>query len=119
MSEPKDPPKNVTLTIIPEEVSRVFVTFLPPDEPNGNISAYHVYIYRNGQLDFEINRLPVVCNTNKTMTAVIQGLKGGFNYSIQVMFSVFSFSVDYRFILMHFTCSWKESPVPDFFFYYF
>lgn len=86
LSEPKDPPKNVTLTIMPEEVTRVYVTFLPPDEPNGNISAYHVYIYREGLLDFEIKSLPVVSNTNNTMTAVIQGLKGGFNYSIQVMF---------------------------------
>lgn len=64
----------------------MYVTFLPPDEPNGNISAYHVYIYRDGRLDFEIDNLPVVRNPNKTMTAVIQGLKGGFNYSIQVNF---------------------------------
>lgn len=71
---------------MPEEVTRVYVTFLPPDEPNGNISAYHVYIYRDGQFDFEINSLPVLSNPNKTMTAVIQGLKGGFNYSIQVTF---------------------------------
>ncbi|XP_047678606.1 phosphatidylinositol phosphatase PTPRQ isoform X2 [Tachysurus fulvidraco] len=82
--EPKDPPKNVTVVIGPEEVTRVYVTFLPPDEPNGNISAYHVYIYRDGQLNFEINSLPVVSNPNKTMTAVIHGLKGGFNYSIQI-----------------------------------
>ncbi|XP_058244423.1 phosphatidylinositol phosphatase PTPRQ isoform X1 [Hemibagrus wyckioides] len=82
--EPKDPPKNVTLIIVPEEVTRVYVTFLPPDVPNGNISAYHVYIYRDGQLDFEIGSLPVVSNQNKTMTASIQGLKGGFNYSIQI-----------------------------------
>ncbi|XP_046721007.1 phosphatidylinositol phosphatase PTPRQ-like isoform X2 [Silurus meridionalis] len=82
--EPKDPPKNLTLTILPEEVNRVVVTFLPPDEPNGNISAYHVYIYRDGQLDFEIRSLPVVSNPNKTMTAVIEGFKGGFNYSIQI-----------------------------------
>ncbi|XP_053355831.1 phosphatidylinositol phosphatase PTPRQ [Clarias gariepinus] len=82
--EPKDPPKNVTLTVIPEEVTRVYVTFLPPDEPNGNISAYRVYVFRDGQLDFEITRLPVVSKPNKTMTALIQGLKGGFNYSIQI-----------------------------------
>ncbi|KAF5893565.1 phosphatidylinositol phosphatase PTPRQ isoform X3, partial [Clarias magur] len=82
--EPKDPPKNVTLTVVPEEVTRVYVTFLPPDEPNGNISAYRVYVFRDGQLDFEINRLSVVSNPNKSMTALIQGLKGGFNYSIQI-----------------------------------
>ncbi len=82
--EPKDPPKNVTLTVIPEEVTRVYVTFSPPDEPNGNISAYHVAVYRNGQLDFYINSLPVISNPNNTMTAIINGLKGGFNYSIRV-----------------------------------
>uniref|UniRef100_A0A673KA08 Phosphatidylinositol phosphatase PTPRQ-like n=1 Tax=Sinocyclocheilus rhinocerous TaxID=307959 RepID=A0A673KA08_9TELE len=86
--EPKDPPKNVTLTVIPEEVTRVYVTFSPPDEPNGNISAYHVAIYRNGQLDFYINSLPVISNPNNTMTAIIDGLKGGFNYSIRVIAAV-------------------------------
>ncbi|KAK3549019.1 hypothetical protein QTP70_025091, partial [Hemibagrus guttatus] len=89
--EPKDPPKNVTLTIISEEVTRVHITFLPPDEPNGNISAYHVYIYRDGHLDFEISSLPVVSNHNKSMTAVIHGLKGGFNYSIQTVISKHEF----------------------------
>uniref|UniRef100_A0A672PIW2 protein-tyrosine-phosphatase n=1 Tax=Sinocyclocheilus grahami TaxID=75366 RepID=A0A672PIW2_SINGR len=82
--EPKDPPKNVTLTVIPEEVTRVYVMFSPPDEPNGNISAYHVVIYRNGQLDFFINSLPVISNPNNTMMAIIDGLKGGFNYSIRI-----------------------------------
>ncbi|XP_043119890.1 LOW QUALITY PROTEIN: phosphatidylinositol phosphatase PTPRQ [Puntigrus tetrazona] len=82
--EPKDPPKNVTLTVIPEEVTRVYVTFSPPNEPNGNISAYHVAIYRNGQLDFYINSLSVISNPNNTMTAIIDGLKGGFNYSIRI-----------------------------------
>ncbi|XP_036441297.1 phosphatidylinositol phosphatase PTPRQ [Colossoma macropomum] len=82
--EPKDPPKNVTLTVIPEEVTRVYITFLPPDEPNGNISAYRVSIYRDGQLDFHIDSVHVISNPNKTMTAVIEGLKGGFNYSIRI-----------------------------------
>ncbi|XP_051579937.1 LOW QUALITY PROTEIN: phosphatidylinositol phosphatase PTPRQ [Myxocyprinus asiaticus] len=82
--EPKDPPKDLTLTVIPEEVTRVYVTFSPPDEPNGNISAYHVTIYRNGLLDFYINSLLVISNPNNTMTAVINGLKGGFNYSIRI-----------------------------------
>uniref|UniRef100_W5K8B6 Protein tyrosine phosphatase receptor type Q n=1 Tax=Astyanax mexicanus TaxID=7994 RepID=W5K8B6_ASTMX len=86
LEEPKDPPKNLTLTVIPEEVTRVYVTFLPPDEPNGNISAYRVSIYRDGQLDFHlnINSQSVISNPNKTMTAVIDGLKGGFNYSIRI-----------------------------------
>ncbi|XP_077049965.1 phosphatidylinositol phosphatase PTPRQ isoform X2 [Siphateles boraxobius] len=83
-AEPKDPPQNLSLTVIPEEVTRVYVTFSPPDEPNGNISSYHVAIYRNGQLDFYINSLSVISNPNNTMTAIIDGLKGGFNYSIRI-----------------------------------
>ncbi|KAA8590153.1 hypothetical protein FQN60_014087 [Etheostoma spectabile] len=40
--EPKDPPKNVVVSVIPEEVNRVKVTFTPPEEPNGNITAYFI-----------------------------------------------------------------------------
>ncbi|KAI1882027.1 hypothetical protein AGOR_G00246470 [Albula goreensis] len=82
--EPKDPPKNVTLQVIPEEVTKVYLTFFPPTEPNGNISAYKVMIYRDGHLDFQIPSLRVIKNKNQTMTAVIEGLKGGFNYSIRI-----------------------------------
>ncbi|XP_071272815.1 phosphatidylinositol phosphatase PTPRQ [Salvelinus alpinus] len=82
--EPRDPPKNVTLQVIPEEVTRVFVTFAPPDEPNGNISSYTVLVYRQGQLEMTINHLNVVINKNRTLTAVIDGLKGGYNYSIRI-----------------------------------
>ncbi|XP_029552394.1 phosphatidylinositol phosphatase PTPRQ [Salmo trutta] len=82
--EPRDPPKNVTLQIIPEEVTRVFVTFAPPEEPNGNISSYTVLVYRQGQLEMTIDRLTVVQNENRTLTAVIDGLKGGYNYSIRI-----------------------------------
>uniref|UniRef100_A0A674CKZ3 Protein tyrosine phosphatase receptor type Q n=1 Tax=Salmo trutta TaxID=8032 RepID=A0A674CKZ3_SALTR len=85
--EPRDPPKNVTLQIIPEEVTRVFVTFAPPEEPNGNISSYTVLVYRQGQLEMTIDRLTVVQNENRTLTAVIDGLKGGYNYSIRVRIS--------------------------------
>ncbi|XP_042179139.1 phosphatidylinositol phosphatase PTPRQ-like isoform X2 [Oncorhynchus tshawytscha] len=82
--EPRDPPKNVTLQVIPEEVTRVFVTFAPPEEPNGNISSYTVLVYRQGQLEMTIDRLTVVQNENRTLTAVIDGLKGGYNYSIRI-----------------------------------
>ncbi|KAA0715211.1 Phosphatidylinositol phosphatase PTPRQ [Triplophysa tibetana] len=82
--EPKDPPQNVTLTVNPGEVTRVYLTFSPPDEPNGNISAYHAAVYRDGQLVFSINSLPLVSNPNNTMTTVIEGLQGGFNYSIRI-----------------------------------
>uniref|UniRef100_A0A4W4G5K8 Protein-tyrosine-phosphatase n=1 Tax=Electrophorus electricus TaxID=8005 RepID=A0A4W4G5K8_ELEEL len=82
--EPKGPPSNLTLTVIPEKVTRVYVTFFPPDEPNGNISAYRAYIYCEGRFDFQIENLPIVSKKNNTMMVVIDGLKGGYNYSIRV-----------------------------------
>ncbi|XP_028823211.1 LOW QUALITY PROTEIN: phosphatidylinositol phosphatase PTPRQ-like [Denticeps clupeoides] len=82
--EPKDPPKNLTLTMLPEEVTRVLVTFSPPEEPNGNISAYYVSVFRNGQLQFSISQLEIITHPNKSLSAVIGGLKGGFNYSIKI-----------------------------------
>lgn len=65
----------------------MFVTFAPPEEPNGNISSYTVLVYRQGQLEMTIDRLTVVQNENRTLTAVIDGLKGGYNYSIRVRIS--------------------------------
>uniref|UniRef100_A0A8C9R638 Phosphatidylinositol phosphatase PTPRQ-like n=1 Tax=Scleropages formosus TaxID=113540 RepID=A0A8C9R638_SCLFO len=82
--EPKDPPKNVSLQVIPEDVTRVYVTFFPPEEHNGNITSYRAQIYKEGQLDFEVPTLWVVENENRTVTAVIEGLKGGRRYSIRV-----------------------------------
>ncbi|XP_026855233.2 phosphatidylinositol phosphatase PTPRQ [Electrophorus electricus] len=82
--EPKGPPSNLTLTVIPEKVTRVYVTFFPPDEPNGNISAYRAYIYCEGRFDFQIENLPIVSKKNNTMMVVIDGLKGGYNYSIRI-----------------------------------
>lgn len=73
----------MTVSVIPEEVNRVRVTFTPPEEPNGNITAYFVYIYEKGQLVKNIS-LDITRNDQNMMTAVIEGLKGGNNYSIQV-----------------------------------
>lgn len=81
--EPKDPPKNVVISIIPEEVTRVKVTFTPPEEPNGNITAYFVYIFEKDKLVKNVS-LNVTERQQNMMTAVIEGLKGGHNYSIQV-----------------------------------
>lgn len=81
--EPKDPPKNVVVSVIPEEVNRVRVTFTPPDEPNGNITAYFVYIYEKEQLVKNLS-LNITKRDQNTMTAVIEGLKGGHSYTIQV-----------------------------------
>lgn len=81
--EPRDPPKNVVISVIPEEVNRVKVTFTPPEEPNGNITAYFVYIYEKEQLVKNIS-LNITQRDHNMLTAVIEGLKGGHSYSIQV-----------------------------------
>ena len=62
----------------------MIVTFSPPEEPNGNISAYRVSVFRNGQLQFHIDHLNVITHGNNSLSAVIDGLKGGHNYSIRV-----------------------------------
>lgn len=81
--EPKDPPKNVVVSVVPELVNQVKVTFTPPEEPNGNITSYFVYIYEKDQL-FKNISLNITHRDQNTMTAVIEGLKGGHSYSIQV-----------------------------------
>ncbi|XP_032379548.1 phosphatidylinositol phosphatase PTPRQ isoform X1 [Etheostoma spectabile] len=81
--EPKDPPKNVVVSVIPEEVNRVKVTFTPPEEPNGNITAYFVYVYEKEQLIKNIS-LNITQRNQDMLSAVIEGLKGGHNYSIQI-----------------------------------
>uniref|UniRef100_A0A3B4YKY3 Protein tyrosine phosphatase receptor type Q n=1 Tax=Seriola lalandi dorsalis TaxID=1841481 RepID=A0A3B4YKY3_SERLL len=81
--EPKDPPKNVIVSVIPEEVNSVKVTFTPPEEPNGNITAYFVYIYEKDQLVKNIS-LNIIQRDHNTLTAVIEGLKGGHSYTIQI-----------------------------------
>ena len=66
----------------------MYLTFTPPREPNGNISAYQVEVSRKGYpqspLVMNISGLNVIRNPNFTVTVVIDGLKGGYNYSIRV-----------------------------------
>ncbi|XP_034444644.1 phosphatidylinositol phosphatase PTPRQ isoform X3 [Hippoglossus hippoglossus] len=82
--EPKDPPKNVIVSVIPEEVNRVKLTFTPPEEPNGNITAYFVYVYEKERLVKNISLNIFQREDNNTLAAVIEGLKGGHNYTIQI-----------------------------------
>uniref|UniRef100_A0A3B3RK16 Protein tyrosine phosphatase receptor type Q n=1 Tax=Paramormyrops kingsleyae TaxID=1676925 RepID=A0A3B3RK16_9TELE len=83
-NEPKDPPKNITLHLIPEEVTRVRVTFSPPDVPNGRIIGYSAMVYTGDELAFHIQQLPVHQYENGTIAAIIDGLKGGYSYHIQI-----------------------------------
>lgn len=73
----------MTVSVIPEAVNRVKVTFSPPEEPNGNITAYYVYIYQ-GQIMLKNVSLNTTQSKENMQTVVIDGLKGGHNYSIQV-----------------------------------
>ncbi|XP_037109194.1 phosphatidylinositol phosphatase PTPRQ [Syngnathus acus] len=81
--EPKDPPKNVVVSIIPDEVNQVKVTFTPPEEPNGRITSYFVYVYEKELLVRNVS-LNTTQNDDDMLTAVIDGLKGGHDYSIQI-----------------------------------
>lgn len=93
--EPKDPPKNVIVSIIPEEVNRVKVTFTPPEEPNGNITSYFVYIYEKDQLVKNMS-LNIIQREHNTLTAVIEGLKGGNSYSIQARHILYTQAFTFR-----------------------
>lgn len=73
----------MVISIIPEEVTRVKVTFTPPEEPNGNITAYFVHIFEKDKLVKNVS-LNITGRDQNMMTAVIEGLKGGHSYSIQV-----------------------------------
>ncbi|KAF7670333.1 hypothetical protein LDENG_00018790 [Lucifuga dentata] len=82
--KPKDPPNNVNVSVVPEEVTRVLLTFTPPVEPNGNIKSYMVQIYQKGQLVMTSRQLNIIQKENNTLTVVIEGLKGGHSYSLRV-----------------------------------
>ena len=71
------------MSVIPEEVNRVKLTFTPPEEPNGNITAYFVYVYEKERLVKNISLNIFQREDNNTLAAVIEGLKGGHNYTIQ------------------------------------
>ncbi|MGH0145637.1 UNVERIFIED_CONTAM: hypothetical protein FKN15_009305 [Acipenser sinensis] len=82
---PKDPPKNVTLQKIPDDVTKVYVMFSPPSEPNGDIQFYRAVVCKEEDpTDIEILDLRIIENNTDTLTAVIEGLKGGHTYNISV-----------------------------------
>ncbi|XP_067415989.1 phosphatidylinositol phosphatase PTPRQ isoform X3 [Emydura macquarii macquarii] len=82
---PKDPPNNVTFQKIPDEVTKFQVTFVPSSEPNGNIQVYQAMVYKEDDpAVVQIHNLSVIDKTNKSVTAMIEGLKGGHTYNISV-----------------------------------
>ncbi|XP_069760121.1 phosphatidylinositol phosphatase PTPRQ [Narcine bancroftii] len=81
---PEDAPQNFTLQKIPDEVTKVFASFLPPSTPNGNIHGYQAVIHKEGETtELRVNNLKVMDN-NQSLTAIIEGLKGGNTYTIWV-----------------------------------
>ncbi|XP_078077230.1 phosphatidylinositol phosphatase PTPRQ [Mustelus asterias] len=81
---PVDAPQNFTLHKIPDEVTKVHASFLPPSMPNGNVQVYQAIICKEGvSSERLINNLKIV-EKNQSLIAVIEGLKGGNTYIIQV-----------------------------------
>ncbi|XP_032152468.1 phosphatidylinositol phosphatase PTPRQ isoform X2 [Sapajus apella] len=84
-SAPKDPPNNVTFQKIPDEVTKFQLTFLPPSQPNGNIQVYQALVYREDDpTAVQIHNLSIIQKTNTSVTAMLEGLKGGHTYNISV-----------------------------------
>nr|XP_060635514.1 phosphatidylinositol phosphatase PTPRQ [Anolis sagrei ordinatus] len=82
---PRDPLSNVTFQRIPNEVTKFQVTFIPPSELSGNIQVYQAMVYKEDDPTvFQIYNLSVIDRTNKSVTALIEGLKGGYTYNISV-----------------------------------
>ncbi|KAH0616712.1 hypothetical protein JD844_028043 [Phrynosoma platyrhinos] len=80
-----DPLNNVTFQKIPNEVTKFQVTFIPPSELSGNIQVYQAMVYKEDDPTiFQIYNLTVIDRTNKSVTALIEGLKGGYTYNISV-----------------------------------
>nr|XP_021530957.1 phosphatidylinositol phosphatase PTPRQ [Aotus nancymaae] len=84
-SAPKDPPNNMTFQKIPDEVTKFQLTFLPPSQPNGNIQVYQALVYREDDpTAVQIHNLSIIQKTNTSVTAMLEGLKGGHTYNISV-----------------------------------
>ncbi|KAM6293009.1 phosphatidylinositol phosphatase PTPRQ [Porphyrio hochstetteri] len=82
---PEDPPNNITFQKIPDEVTKFQVTFVPPSEPNGNIQVYQAMVYNEDDpAAIRIHNLSVIDKTDQSVTAMIEGLKGGNTYNVSV-----------------------------------
>lgn len=64
------------------------VSFSPPEEPNGNITAYLLFVYEKEQLVKNVS-LDNIQGEPNMVVAFIEGLKGGHTYSIQVKVHTF------------------------------
>uniref|UniRef100_A0A4W3IS38 Protein tyrosine phosphatase receptor type Q n=1 Tax=Callorhinchus milii TaxID=7868 RepID=A0A4W3IS38_CALMI len=81
---PKGAPENFTLQEISDEVTKVYVSFIPPSNASGDINGYQAIIHKEGDTsDIRVDNLKIIDN-NQSLIAVIEGLKGGNTYTIKV-----------------------------------
>uniref|UniRef100_A0A670YH56 Phosphatidylinositol phosphatase PTPRQ n=1 Tax=Pseudonaja textilis TaxID=8673 RepID=A0A670YH56_PSETE len=108
----KDPLNNITFQKIPDEVTKFQVMFVPPSELSGNIQVYQAMVYKDDDIDiFQVYNLSIIDRTNKSITAMIEGLKGGHTYNISV-YAINSAGAGPK-IQLKITTDIKEPPRPS------
>ncbi|XP_075130612.1 phosphatidylinositol phosphatase PTPRQ [Leptodactylus fuscus] len=108
---PNDPPKNITIQKIPNEVTKVQMTFIPPAEPNGNIQMFQALVYKEDDpTRSQIRNLSIIRKNEESVTAIIEGLKGGYTYNISI-YAVNGAGAGPK-IQMRITTDVKEPPRP-------
>ncbi|XP_072002591.1 phosphatidylinositol phosphatase PTPRQ isoform X1 [Engystomops pustulosus] len=108
---PNDPPKNITIQKIPNEVTKVQMTFIPPAEPNGNIQMFQALVYKEDDpTKSQIRNLSIIRKNDESVTAIIEGLKGGYTYNISI-YAVNGAGAGPK-IQMRITTDVKEPPRP-------
>ncbi|XP_075065450.1 phosphatidylinositol phosphatase PTPRQ isoform X2 [Mixophyes fleayi] len=108
---PNDPPKNITIQKIPNEVTKVQMTFIPPAEPNGNIQVFQALVYKeNDPTKSQIRNLSIIRKNDESITAIIEGLEGGYTYNISI-YAVNGAGAGPK-IMMRITTDVKEPPRP-------
>ncbi|KAG8137923.1 hypothetical protein E2320_003863, partial [Naja naja] len=109
---PRDPLNNITFQKIPDEVTKFQVMFVPPSELSGNIQVYQAMVYKDDDIDiFQVYNLSIIDRTNKSITAMIEGLKGGHTYNISV-YAINSAGAGPK-IQLKITTDIKEPPRPS------
>ncbi|KAJ6651382.1 hypothetical protein lerEdw1_020955 [Lerista edwardsae] len=109
---PRDPLNNITFQKIPDEVTKFQVTFVPPSELSGNTQVYQAIVYKEDDPTFfQICNLSVIDRTNKSVTAMLEGLKGGYTYNISV-YAINSAGAGPK-IQLKITTDIKEPPRPS------
>ncbi|XP_063303215.1 phosphatidylinositol phosphatase PTPRQ [Pelobates fuscus] len=108
---PNEPPKNITFQKIPDEVTKVQMTFIPPEEANGKIQVFQAMVYKEDDPTVShIYNLSIIRRNNNSITALIEGLKGGYTYNISV-YAVNGAGAGPK-IQMKITTDIKEPPKP-------